>query len=706
MNRPSLNFIFGTSLSIKLEKSLSHLGLVIAFSAVFALWLNLAVSFSENGLTFPLFIFCLIFFLSLKSIHYGLSFFIFALPLLPGMPYQLSQFLNLSIAPSDAVGLELTLGFVSAMSLRYVWQKYVAKSPAFISPSLPWQLSLVLVLITASCCLAIGRNVWQSAAATSVYGAFFNLMHFRMLGWHEDFRPLFDWLSYGAVGSLVAFLVPILRAQEGRNSFVFRPILAALFLSSIWALVQSTSGIGGGIGFRRDLLGIPAFGFQPDLHAFAGYLLLGVIGLFGYLKCAQGAFEKRAIYLVIALSFVGLLLSKSRSMLMIGVMALLILFFINLWRRNRAQFYWVAGFLLLILASIGFAWYELAMYYKTDLGGFAKSSWGVLSKSSWVIQLALELSDRELYHFNELSIALGGRPEFYRAAARMLYFFPLLGIGVGSFYRLSIFEQLTASPTLRALGGENTHNYFLQTLTETGLIGGLIFAIAVIIPMLWAIRQKSAWPALFGLIGLFLGNLYAHSFLVRENFLLAAVLLALLYATPGFKTAPSFIQSSATRFGSYWKLIFVGVLLFFAAREVMLSFYRYPFNYGELCFAQKELTIDGWSSGFYQEKLPQGSGNLMIALDPMRTNIAKSPLGLKLDIIQDGVGILASKTVELNHNGPQLIDLRFASQGSTQTGLLTANLRLSSCFTPKNLGVSFDARRLGVLVKSVSVLEK
>jgi len=191
MNKLS-QFFNSPAWGVGLEKSLSLTGLLIIFSANAVLLLSMVVGIREDGISLPVLIFSLIFLLGLKSPLSGLFAYIFALPLLPGLPYQLSQFFGICIFPVDALGFELTLGFVLSLSLRFTWQKYVVKSHAFVSPTLPWQLSLVLILITSSCCLAIARNLWQSAAITSAYGIFFNLTHFRTLGWHEDYRPLFD----------------------------------------------------------------------------------------------------------------------------------------------------------------------------------------------------------------------------------------------------------------------------------------------------------------------------------------------------------------------------------------------------------------------------------------------------------------------------------------------------------------------------------
>ena len=683
------------------KNRISKVGLCISYCCIFILLINLLISIYENGLTLPSFIFFLTFFLTLSSIFYGISIFIFSLPIVPGLSRQISEFFGISLISLDSIGFELTLGLVLALKIRYQWQKLIIKTTDFIRPALPWQLSLALIFIVVYGCLTIVRNLWQSGVLTSTYGVIFNVLNFRTSGWHDDFRPIYDCLVYGLAASLIAFMVPFLRSIDNRNSIVFRPLLAALFLSIIWAIAQSTSGIGGGLGFRADLFGIPAFGFQPDLHSFAGLMLLGLIGLFGYKKVIAGTYESIIVKLIILLSFVGLILSKSRSSLIIGVIVLLVLFFINRWRNNRTQFYYLFSILVLFTAIFIIAWYELSIFYKTDLNGFNNSILGNINRSSWVIQLLLELSGRELSNFNELSAALGERPEFYRAALRMLYFFPLAGVGVGSFFRNSIFEQLTASPSLLKLGGENAHNYFLQTLAEIGMVGGVIFAVAIFIPIIRAVNQINTRPALFALLALFLGNIFAHSFLVRENFLLASVFFALLYAT--LSPNDRFNYSLSNRVIFWFFILLTPLILFLFGKEFLMSFDRHPFRYGQLCYVHRDVSADGWTSGSYELSLPIGASIRSIEFDPLRPEIFFTPLKIYFEITQDGVGSLEKKTIYTNHSGLQFVIFDFNKNDKTHKKPLLYTLKLSSCFTPKNFGISLDARRLGINIKEVKV---
>ena len=682
----------------KIQKHISNLGLSISYLCILILLINLLISIYENGFTLPALIFFIIFFTTLSSIHYGIGLFIFALPIVPGLSHQISEFFGIALIRFDSIGFELTLGLILALKIRYLWQKLFIKSLDFIKPELPWQLSLSLIFIVVYGCLTIVRNLWQSGVSASIYGIIFNILNFRTSGWHDDFRPIYDCLVYGLAAILIAFMMPFLRSIDNRNSIVFRPILAALFLSVVWATVQSISGFGGGLGFRADLLGIPAFAFQPDLHSFAGLMLLGLVGLFGYKKFIVGTYELRIVNLIILLSFIGLILSKSRSSLIIGVIVLLALFFIDRWRNNRTQFYYLFSTFILLTFSLSIAWHELAIFYKTDLNGFNNSVLGTISRSSWVVQLLLELSDRELSKFNELSAALGERPEFFRAALRMLYFFPLSGVGVGSFYRNSIFEQLTASPSLLRLGGENTHNYFLQVLAETGMVGAAIFVVAIFIPIIRAIKQNNAYPALFGLFALFLGNIFAHSFLVRENFLLASVFIALLYATllPG-----RFSYLRANRVVFCFFVLLASLALFSFGKEFSKSFDRHPFRYGQLCYIQRDLWIDGWTSGRYELNLSTGTAISSIEFDPLRPDIFVAPLKVDFEITQDGSGTLEKNSILTNHNGLQFVNFDFVSNDKTNKKPLLFILKLSSCFTPKNFGISLDARRLGINVKEI-----
>jgi O-antigen ligase len=109
--------------------------------------------------------------------------------------------------------------------------------------------------------------------------------------------------------------------------------------------------------------------------------------------------------------------------------------------------------------------------------------------------------------------------------------YPLFGIGQGNLFRMSSHIDVSHSIYMVQQGGENAHNYFLQTLAETGLVGTAAFILVLSWPFCRVAQfSKIAAPAL-ALFSIGLGNLFSHPLLIRPNLILFAVLLALMYAS-------------------------------------------------------------------------------------------------------------------------------------------------------------------------------
>jgi O-antigen ligase len=196
----------------------------------------------------------------------------------------------------------------------------------------------------------------------------------------------------------------------------------------------------------------------------------------------------------------------------------------------------------------------------------------------------------EWNNFAQINTALSERPAIWLAALRMWLAFPLFGVGQGDFGQLSPLFNFGNFAVLRE--GENTHNYFLQTLAETGLVGVLAFVLVIIAPFFLVKDMRVLYPAAIALFSLFLGNIYAHSFLVRENLFLAAIFLGLMYSyVPQEKLLVSPYQLlRAWKPHHLWKWIIAITCLTFiglGTREIYTSFYRFPFEYGSACFVNK-----------------------------------------------------------------------------------------------------------------------
>ena len=671
------------------------LGVLVATSASLVVFANNLYQLGSGHFYLSTLFFIIAFAAAFITRALSSSAFIFLIPLLPTVDLQMQAYFGIHWQSQPGAGFDLAAGmFLGVLSKDLFRFALVPGNRAPVDLALPWPVGASLLVVTLSTILAVIRNSWQSASAASLDGLIFNLLQFRTIGGHDDFRPLTDWVAYGLAGAVVAVLVTSLKDTPERDLLVFRALIAGLIVSVIVAAMQIRLGIGIPAGFITDPLGHAAFGFQPDPHAFAGYMLLGALGLWGYFAVARTRPERLLIALTMLLSWLGLLASLSRATLIIALMVGLVGVAIYLWRTRRERFFlWM----FVTLASVLIVGALVTLGYQA----------GFFPVPRWVVRLIDDLNMLDFSDFREVNRVFSERPGMFLVALRMIKALPLLGIGNGDFYRMSPsfnFDHLEIY-----ISGENTHNYFLQTVAETGLIGGVAFAVALVAPFFLTNNTRVLMPAAVGLFSLCLGNLYAHSFLVRENLMLAAILLALMYAWVAagesatgrqFKVAAMVEQSQLLAL--FRKPVLVSVVLagiaMGAIREAYQSFQRFPFDYGRLCFVPGAPFRDRWITGVHEIPLPAGSHGIRLPLTISRPDLALRPLGAEFQIVHPQRGVLAAAKAEWNAAGPAVMELRLSADAALADGSAKAVLKLSGCWTPINLGFNGDGRRLGVLV--------
>ena len=695
----------------RLKHLFSAFGLAITFLSVIAIGLSaLNTVIHQQQFIGPAYLIAALI-LGWFGSSWGMGGFIFLLPLTPNFHAQLQAFLGISITAQPNPGLDLAAGFIVGIVLRSI----LGKNPASKQmPCMPWQVGLALSLIGFSACLAIVRNLRQSASSTSFEGIFFNLTNFRSLGWHDDFMPLADLIAYGLAGAVIAVMLPTLMKSEKRNRLVFQPLMAGIGVAAMLGIIQAVTGYGlpeALLNFRNDRFGFVAIGFQPDIHAFAGHMLIGAVGLWGYFFATKSKDEKYFTLLIIGLAWLALLLSKSRATLILACFFTLLGTLYFIWQYRRAYFKRVILSLIVLgLFVLGGLFYllnhrELA----TGLG--------------WLTQLINKLNQFGIAGLSEATQNFGGRPEIYTAALRMWSEFPLMGLGQGGFFRQSAEINFSHSFMLARWGGENAHNYFLQVLVENGLIGFAIMGFAVIAPFFIVAKRRDLLPSALGLTGLLLANILAHSLLIRENLILAAVLLSLMYSWAFINPKVKQVRSNSHLF---YKPIFVipalVILLGTAVFEIYQSFYRFPYQTGLNCMVARPLTNDGWTSGIFEVALPIGTKGVEIDINQLgRTpaDLLHRPLGARIDIVSGKwvPGFRKAEEGYYSYDHPSLAHGIYLWQENRPTKLkLTitesqiaelnndkgkAILRLTSCFVPRDLGVSLDSRRLGIQVQQV-----
>ena len=326
---------------------------------------------------------------------------------------------------------------------------------------------------------------------------------------------------------------------------------------------------------------------------------------------------------------------------------------------------------------------------------------------SWPAELAEQIFKLDFRDFHQVSATLGNRPELYLAALRMIKALPFMGVGLGDFYHISSNIQLTGSQLLATINGENAHNYFLQTFAETGLVGVFAFLVLIASPILATRPKYIIFPAGIAFASLLLGNVYAHAFLVRENLLLAAALLALMYLEVSQKPTnvhqhdgASMSRQGITKFKLPTIILAVVILLIGSSREIYQSLYRFPYEYGSLCFISKDLSKDKWSSGIYEFEMPANTKRIVVPVSINRPSLDRRPLKIEMQVVGVGNQMLFSQDSIFHENTELKLQLDLPEEILRNSPPKGVRLKLSSCFTPRNLGLSADGRRLGIQISS------
>lgn len=687
------------------KNTLSLVGVLISALTLVVVLFNMFVNMkglpSPYRMTISVLLFALAFMVTTFNKNLGLRVCLFLLPLLPNLTFQILSYTGYGrILHQDTSGFDLLSGFICGALMNHF---FVSRTQPRVA-IMPWPAGLLLLIVTLSVVLAISRNLAQSSALPHFSALLYSLTHIRSLGWHDDYRPLFDWVAYGLALGFFAMLLPILKDTTERNRLVFAPLIAGVLIAAIVGLMQNRYGIGltpsqlhfrsAHMSYGQDPFGFSAVGFQPDIHAFAGHLMLGAVGMLGYWYSCKDQLTRYLIpLLVMPLSFIAMLASKSKSSVALTLLFLIILILLWLFRRS-AHLLKVVGFFLAMIVLLFLSFYVF------------QDAW-----ENILTLLARRLGFADLYAMN---FSMAFRPEIYLSAFRMLAEVPLMGLGQGDFYRLSAMPSFSQSPFLtETLNGENAHNYFIQVLAENGVIGFSVFTVFVFYPLIKIKNKKLLIPALIALGSVFLGNLYAHSLLVRENLFICSALMALMYAwTYSAQALPA--QATQARnitfgnttvtFGALTGLILI--VFFLAIKEVRQSFNQPPFTFDYQCYKTTELSQDKWTSGRFLATLPAETQGVRIELQSLQPDSARRSLELQLMILGEDNEILADRRYAFKANNIQPMEILLPAHASSDKKSKQIMLVVDRCFVPKSFGMNGDQRRLGVKIKSIDYLHK
>lgn len=666
---------------IKIQSLLSWFALVLPLLAVAVVLISYLVSASQPYRGPTLFYFYVALVLALISRRWSIKLLIFLLPLLPGLPTQAEYVLHPAVKYFVAYpGIDMIAGLFIGQCARSFYFKERLNS--WLTPP-PWPLGLALLIIAISTCITISRNLWMSASSFSLNGIVNNLFRFKHMGRGNDFLPFTDLLIYSFAVLLFICIFQGIKTAINKNDFVFKPVIAGLIVSACWGIFQALTSFGlppHALEYRGNTLGFSAFGFQPDIHAFAGHMLIGAIGLTGYLLIASQSLNWRRVTVAgCALSWVALFLSKSRASLLLALIFVIVAAVVIAFKKKRNLFnrYLLIGIVVALSVFVFLS----------------------LNDKLWIADAIRELQAADLTSFEALSRLSVYRLEIFVSALKMFAQYPFMGIGQGNFFHLSSLIDFAGSPWVAKTGGENAHNYFLQTLAELGSVGVVSFLIVFIWPIRRAQQFKTIVPAVIAILSIFLGNLYSHSLIIRENLLLLAVFVTLMY-----------VQSMQHPLNRIWEktkayavLAVVGIVFFFAGKEIVLSVGQPPFTYGSECYKGSTSLDAGWTDGLFAMKLPAGTSGIKLLIDQSQPDANTNPLSLNLSITDHEGRELTSVDYPKESSNEFTIEANLTDNKNPADQGATATLKLSKCFTPSNFGIKDDSRKFGVHLKQILV---
>ena len=488
---------------------------------------------------------------------------------------------------------------------------------------------------------------------------------------------------------LLLILANWLRERKDKDELIFKPTILSLGISASYGIFQALTAIGLPVAaaeYRPESFGYSAFGFQSDIHAYAAHMMLGAVGLFGVLSRLTSNRWRRFTYAVIVLCWIALFLSKSRASLVFSLVVLLVLAFFSIRRIFQRQ----TRSTLIVLSALG-------------LGCAAAILW----LSPWLSDLVFQISNVNSLTFDQINLLSSRRLELFISAIRMFLEYPLLGLGQGNFLLSSAVVPFSHSAWMAQSGGENAHNYFLQALADTGVIGFICYLAVLMWPVCRTRQLSVLVPISMAIMSLFLGNVYSHSFLIRENLLLLCVFMALAYSyalpsVQGSVIEPqhTFSRCRVSETSAFLAGLAIVSVIPFAVWEIVGSFGRVPFERGSMCLRPAPIRGDGWTTGLVTIPLAAAQNGVRISADVSGIPESYSPQSIHAVLEDDTGTVLLSKNFSVL-NGRVEMEIAIPSAYNNLAKSSRVRLIVDRCYTPNNLSLSEDNTRLGIHINSI-----
>lgn len=610
---------------------------------------------------------------TLVSERAGLLATIAILGLAPSLHQQFNALAGMHLHSWVYPGADAAVGFIAGWTARHGLRRIDPLLGSFpVGP-----LLLLHLWIAISSIGSIVRNLWESASATSLRGFAYNLWLVRGISWHDDYYPLTDLFFYSLAFALVfCAWETLIRCGQRLLLQMAATLLAVAALNATFAGWQRLTGL----GWASGDLDVEVNALWPDLHSFAALMAMALVLSGGIFATHARSMPARALLaLAMALSGAGLLLSGSRATVFIvcaglAGTAVWAAFSFRGWRRLLP---------LMVAATV------LAAVHVALLHGYRGFSYETLAAAFAAMDSG------------SLSAALSHRPEIWLAALRMYLASPVFGLGQGAFYRLSAIPEFSRTEALTQLGGSGAHNYFLESFVELGLVACVI-ALYIFWPFARLGVRNFRLISFYALLGMAIGNLYAHAFLVREMLLLAAIFLGgYLWEVRTHAHVRSLEPEPAN---AKQRTIIVAFIACLALADFVSSFSRFPFTYGQRCFRENPLEDDGWTRGVFRLQLPHEVSRVNLQLQADHFQLARRGLEVEVAIIE-GRGRKLSAGQYKFSNEDEMTRSVSLEVPSSLIDWRYLEVKPSRCYVPLNLGIGYDPRLLGIRVVKIEQVQ-